>query len=479
MASLKDLAKMEMKLPSGGLQLRAPKLGFRGGQGSSGVAVGLDVQPGYVAAVVAKANGRLVIERAAGRPLPSETVREGEVLDESLLTDALRELFKDGGLPKRVRLGIANQRTVLRVIEMPPIDDRKALEAAVRFQAQDHMPMPLQHAVLDFQPLGIVETPAGPRQRVVVVAAQREMVSRLLSAVEAAGLKAVGVDLSAFAMIRALHRAADGNGDGAGGSGEQAGEQAAKASTLYLNVGGLTNLAIAEGLACRFTRMVSGGLESMAAQLAERHSIALADARELLGTVNLSPAPAPQAPAVVSDSVGRPAAGEAEARVRAEGEGGPDGADDPAAGVAEGRPAGAAEHDEPSGATEHDEPSGATEELTFTDAAAPERLAEEAVREDPAAAEARVVLSGGVREIAGEVRNSLDFHRSQGGGEVRGVVLSGAALEIEGFAEALESELGFRLTRRSVDIDGGERLQGVSAQRLTIAAGLAVEEAPQ
>ena len=42
--------------------------------------------------------------------------------------------------------------------------------------------MPLNNAVLDFHPLGIVDTPAGPRQRVVLVAAQRDMVERLLAA---------------------------------------------------------------------------------------------------------------------------------------------------------------------------------------------------------------------------------------------------------------------------------------------------------
>ena len=66
--------------------------------------------------------------------------------------------------------------------------------------------MPLNNAVLDFHPLGIIDTPAGPRQRVVLVAAQRDMVERLLAAVRRAGLTAEGVDLSAFALIRSLYR---------------------------------------------------------------------------------------------------------------------------------------------------------------------------------------------------------------------------------------------------------------------------------
>src|SRR5580693_933290 len=132
--------------------LRLPIGGRRGAD-----VVGLDIQPGYVAAVQAHVNGGIVVEQAAGAPLPPDAVREGEVLDEQVLGDALRELFEDGRLAKRVRVGLANQRTVLRTLELPPVTDRKELGAAVRFQAADQVPMPLASAVLDFHSLGIFE----------------------------------------------------------------------------------------------------------------------------------------------------------------------------------------------------------------------------------------------------------------------------------------------------------------------------------
>ena len=94
-------------------------------------------------------------------------------------------------------------------------------------------------------------------------------------------------------------------------------------------------------------------------------------------------------------------------------------------------------------------------------------------------ADVRTVLENGIREIAGEVRNSLDFHRSQdGGGEVSLVVLSGSALDQPGFAEALQEQLGVQVERESVRLDGQD-LGGISPHRLAIAAGLAVEEVPQ
>ena len=115
------------------------KLGRRGGAD----VVGLDIQPGHVAAVQAHVNGAISVKHAAEAALPADIVREGEVLDEGVLAETLRELFKDGGLSRRVRLGVANQRTVLRTLDLPPVDDRKEIEAAVRFQAQDQVPMPL------------------------------------------------------------------------------------------------------------------------------------------------------------------------------------------------------------------------------------------------------------------------------------------------------------------------------------------------
>jgi type IV pilus assembly protein PilM len=370
------------------LALANPTLKLRRGRSRSATLVGLDIQPGYVSAVQARVNGSILVQRAAGMPLPPDTVREGEVLDGGVLADTLRELFEESRLDKRVRVGVANQRTVLRTLEMPPLTDRKELATAVRFQAEDQVPMPLDNAVLDFHPLGVIDTPAGPRQRVIVVAAQRDMVERLLGAVRDAGLRPEGIDLSAFALIRSLHRADD----------EHAGR------VLYLNVSGLTNMAIAEGTVCRFTRVVSGGLESMATEVAERHGVKLQEARDLLASVDL---------------------------------------DEPTVGAS----------------FEGDVDTMPVESPSI---------------------DVRPVLAAGVREIAGEVRNSLDFHRSQeGGGEVSSVVLSGPALQIKGFSQALQSELRVPLTPQTVGLLDQESAGSVSAERLAVATGLAVEEVPR
>jgi type IV pilus assembly protein PilM len=341
--------------------------------------VGLDVEPGFVAAVQVRTGpDGLAVEHAAGVPLSPGVVRDGEVADTEALAEALRELFKDRKLGRRVRIGVANQRIVVRTIDLPPLTDAKELDAAVRFNAQDHIPMPLDQAVLEHQSLGLVDTAEGQRTRVVLVAARRDMVERLHTAAREAGLRPVGIDLAAFAMIRALHRSDAGTG-----------------AMLYVSVGGVTNLALAEGATCVFTRVVPGGVEALAAELAERRGLTLEHARQWLGHVGL---------------------------------------DAPLEGVA---------------------------------------------GEQQIVEEARSVLVEGVRRIADEVRNSLDFYRAQAGAlAAERAVLTGPAVAIPGFAEQLGAAIGLPVEAGAVTEARDGACGGVDAGRLAVAAGLAVEEAP-
>jgi type IV pilus assembly protein PilM len=233
--------------------------------------VGLDLDPGHIAAAEVTANGSLSLKRGAVAPLRPGVLRDGEVADPQALVEALKALFAEHELPTRVRLGIANQRIVVRTLDLPPLEDHKALAAAVKVQAPDHIPMPMDEAVLDWQSLGTVQTAAGqPRTRVVVVAVRREMVDRLVAASREAGLSVEGIDLSAFGMVRAL-----------------AGSREADGAVLYVSVGGLTNVAVANGSGCLFTRAAAGGLDALVHTLSERRGLTVEHARQWLGHVGL------------------------------------------------------------------------------------------------------------------------------------------------------------------------------------------------
>jgi type IV pilus assembly protein PilM len=232
--------------------------------------VGLELDPSHIAAAEVHVNGRITVSRGAVADLRPGVLRDGEVHDTAGLTEGLRALFADNDLGTHVRIGVANQRIVVRTLDLPLVTDPAALEAAVHAGAPDHIPVPMDEAVLDFQPLGTVETPAGPRTRVVIVAVRRDMIDRLVTATSDAGLTLAGIDLSAFAMVRALRTA---------------GTQHA---VLYVNLAGLTNVAVANDTGCLFTRAAAGGLDAIAQTLAERRGLTMEHARGWLQHVGLN-----------------------------------------------------------------------------------------------------------------------------------------------------------------------------------------------
>jgi type IV pilus assembly protein PilM len=351
------------------ISVSVPRLRRRQGGGrrrTSATVTGLHLEQGEVLAAVASADGGLTLERAAAADLPVGAVRDGEVMDPEALAATLKRLFTEHGLPKRVRVGIANQRTIMRTIDLPPLERDAEIAAAVRMHAPDHIAMPLEQAVLDYQVLGRVDTPEGPRTRAVVVATDRESIDRLLDALRRAGLRPEGVDLSAFGLIRAMH-----------GTAEQEGP------VLYAHISGTTTMAIADGTECRFTRLSSAGFDTFAAQLSEQAGVPLDEARHRLVASGLDP--------------------EAE-----------DGA-------------------------------------------------------------ARVILQGGAAQLGDDLRTSIEFYATQWGGTVEEVVVTGLALAVPGFVEAIERRVGVTITPGSV-AGSAEALGGLEPWRVAVAAGLAVEE---
>jgi type IV pilus assembly protein PilM len=246
-----------------------------------GGAVGLDIEAGSVAAAeVRAANGSVQVSATGIVPLSAGAFREGEVADPDSVADALKSLFSTNRLSKQVRLGVGNQRVVVRTLRLPAIEDPKEMEAAVRFQAEEQMPMPLDQAVLEHQVVGGVPAGEGeaPKVDVVVIAARRDMVASFVEPVRRAGLQPVGVDLSAFGMIRAL----------VGGGAESDPGSRPQEAVLYCNVGDVMNLAVARGRSCLFTRVATSGLEAIAARLATERGLSAEHANQWLGHVGLS-----------------------------------------------------------------------------------------------------------------------------------------------------------------------------------------------
>ena len=117
--------------------------------------IGLDIGTNAVTIAEVSAGDPPRLERFGQVALPRDAMREGEVVDDRRGHRSHRAGLRSEVDVKKapVRLGLAVPRAVVRQVEMPAMS-RDELASALKFQAGDLIPIPLDEAVLDFAILG-------------------------------------------------------------------------------------------------------------------------------------------------------------------------------------------------------------------------------------------------------------------------------------------------------------------------------------
>jgi type IV pilus assembly protein PilM len=260
--------------------------------------IGLDIEQTLLAGVQVKGGHQSqVLTHAALQTLPEGLVAEGEVIDVGGLAGQLKSFWKRAGFrSRRVLLGVANQKIVVRAMEFPLIDD-KELRAAIEFQAQEAIPIPVEEAVLDYQVMNTYTAEDGStRQRILLVAAQRDMVRQFVEVARKANLQVDGIDLQAFALARALAEPHD-----------LSAEAPVPGAVAMVNIGsGVTNLVVVQNDAPQFTRVISLGSESMIETLATDCGVDTEEAWRLAVTVGLRGGTPPPADPTATREAGLP-----------------------------------------------------------------------------------------------------------------------------------------------------------------------------
>jgi len=228
---------------------KAPKVKAERGN-AKGRLIGLKIGASQLAAARVANNGSAELLQVAREPLAPGIIVGGELRDPDALSEALKDFFAKHGLPKKgVRLGIANNRIGVRTFEIAGIEDQKQLANAIRFRAQETLPIPIDEAVLDYQVLGEgVDEDGQPTKRVLLVVAYRELIDRYVDACKKAGIILVGIDLEAFALLRALQAPQEGVGTDA------------TAALVVVAIGHeRSTFAVSDGRVCEFTRVLEWG----------------------------------------------------------------------------------------------------------------------------------------------------------------------------------------------------------------------------
>jgi type IV pilus assembly protein PilM len=236
--------------------------------------VGLSIGSSQLAAAVVVNNGRPKLVKAARHTLPFDLVAGGEVRDSEALANEIATFFDTADLPrKNVRLGIGSSRTGVRVFERPAVDDPKQLANAIRFRAYETLPIPMEEAMLDYQ---IVEEANAP-DRVLLAVAYRDLVDRYAETCTAAKIELVGMDIEAFALLRAV-----------GGEPLAAGERA-EAARVAVSIGfDRTTVAVSDGRVCEFTRVLDWGGARVTAAIQQALEVDAGEAERIKRSLDIS-----------------------------------------------------------------------------------------------------------------------------------------------------------------------------------------------
>ncbi len=245
--------------------------------------IGLDIGTNtFRAAQLKPAQGSPILIKYGKVKVPMGAVVEGEVVDVEAVSNSLFRLWKNAGFgDRRVVIGVANQKVVVRLIELPFME-KSELKGAIQYQAQEFIPIPIEEAILDFQVVGEFTTENNERMmEVLLVAGQKDMIQNNVAAVERAGLKPVVIDVSSFALMHSLI----GESPIVPGEGELEGT-----ATALINIGaGITNIVVVERGIPRFTRVTSLAGNDFTRAIADALNVSFDEAEDLKVEIGLTP----------------------------------------------------------------------------------------------------------------------------------------------------------------------------------------------
>lgn len=184
---------------------------------------------------------------------------------------SIKKLLKDTGIVSRsTNLALPESQVFTRVIDVPQLSSRELIQA-IKWEAEQYIPLPLDQVNLDFSVLRDSKETGKPTMEVLLVAAPKVLIERYLTILEFAGVTTVGVETEIIATARSLMRTVPN-----------------VATMMIMSLGAqTTDFAILHNGVLAFTRSVSTGGEALSRALAQSLDFDLSQAEEFKKTYGL------------------------------------------------------------------------------------------------------------------------------------------------------------------------------------------------
>ncbi|OGA17565.1 MAG: pilus assembly protein PilM [Betaproteobacteria bacterium RIFCSPLOWO2_02_FULL_65_24] len=164
--------------------------------------MGVDISSSSVKLVelVDAGKGAIRVERYAIESLPKDSVVDGNIANlEAVVESVTRGWKKLATRTKNVAMALPTAAVITKVIIVPAGLREEEMEVQVESEANQYIPFALEEVNLDFQVIG--PAPSSPEEvQVLIAASRKEKVEDRVAVAEAAGLKALVMDVENYAV---------------------------------------------------------------------------------------------------------------------------------------------------------------------------------------------------------------------------------------------------------------------------------------
>jgi type IV pilus assembly protein PilM len=164
--------------------------------------LGMDISSSSVKMVelVEAGKGALRVERYSIEALPKDSIVDGNIANLEAVVDTVTRGWKKlSSRTKNVAMALPTAAVITKVIIVQAGLREEELEVQVESEANQYIPFALEEVNLDFQIIG--PAPSSPDEiQVLIAASRKERVDDRMAVAEAAGLKALVMDVENYAI---------------------------------------------------------------------------------------------------------------------------------------------------------------------------------------------------------------------------------------------------------------------------------------
>ncbi|MGE5328706.1 MAG: pilus assembly protein PilM [Deltaproteobacteria bacterium] len=151
-----------------------------------------------------KSKGKITLSNYAVIPIPGAEAKVGISFDSEILAELIRKEINTSKWKAKEAIGVlSDEGTISRDILIPKVPEKK-IEAKVREDAGQHLPVDINDYLIDYRVLYEMQTEEGPKYKIYIVAAPYKIIDKYIEVVKMCKLSLDAIDISGNALSKLL-----------------------------------------------------------------------------------------------------------------------------------------------------------------------------------------------------------------------------------------------------------------------------------